>query len=87
MTDPRLLDMARARVRSIRLLAIHTLIYTVVNAGVVLMIGWENQRWGVIGWGFGLAAHAIFVVFGRSGRVAMLEERAAHRLAERWERS
>jgi hypothetical protein len=70
--DPRYLQ-ARKRVEDLKGFYVHLAIYVVVNAGLFL-INWLTTDtwwvvWPLIGWGIGLAAHAVSV-FIENGRLA-----------------
>jgi hypothetical protein len=64
-------EQARKQVRRIRGFYVHALVYVLVNALVIFInattasgVWWS--LWTVLGWGIGLAAHAI-AVFGLGG--------------------
>ncbi|MEZ5729076.1 MAG: 2TM domain-containing protein [Burkholderiaceae bacterium] len=64
--DARLLAIARRRVAMKRGLRIHATVYACVNAGLVLvnLLGASQHPWSAwpaLGWGIGLAAHALSV--------------------------
>ncbi len=71
MTDIELQDLARKRVAMKLGFAIHLLVYTLVNAGLVaLSLGRGNQwHWGpLLGWGLGLAIHGIVTLVALRGQ-------------------
>jgi hypothetical protein len=75
---------ARHKVAALKGLYIHASIYVVVILGLVLinwLIGddWWVQ-WVVIGWGIGVASHAVAVYWDASDRVARWEERKVQEL-------
>ena len=61
-------------------LAVHWLVYLVVNTGLVIAAGgFDGSGWRLAGWGLGLAVHTTYVV----GDVAGLRERLVRREMER----
>ena len=87
MTDSRL-DQARKRVRDLRGFYVHIAVYIVVISGIAL-INWATYAgywwvvWPMIGWGIGLGAHAVSVLFEGSLLGPAWEERKTRELMER----
>ena len=87
MTDPRV-EQARKRVRDLRGFYVHVAIYVVVIGGIAL-INWVTNPsywwvvWPMIGWGIGLGAHAVSVLFEGSFLGPEWEERKTRALLER----
>jgi hypothetical protein len=82
----------RERVRRLREFYVHAAIYAVVIGGLAIL-NWiiTPTFWWVafpaVGWGIGLAAHAISVTFEDSVFGAAWEERKTRELLERDERA
>ena len=82
---------ARRRVRQLRGLYMHIVVYVVVIAGIAL-INWATMPgnwwvvWPAIGWGIGLAVHVVSVVFEEGFLGPEWEERKTRELLERGER-
>lgn len=82
---------ARKRVRRLRDFYVHVAIYVVVIGGMAVL-NWifSPTFWWVafpaVGWGIGLAAHAVSVLFEDSLFGAAWEERKTRELLERDER-
>ncbi len=71
---------ARKRVEQKLGLAVHWLVYVVVNAGVVIAAGgFDGSGWRLAGWGLGLAVHTAYV----AGTLGLLRERLVQRELER----
>ena len=71
MTDLELQRLARKRVAMKTGFAIHLLVYTLVNAGLVaLSLARGNQwHWGpLLGWGLGLAIHGLVTLLNLRGQ-------------------
>jgi hypothetical protein len=85
MTDDLQLQKARERVEELKGFYIHLLVYTFVNFGLFLIDALQGEGWwfywATIGWGIGLAAHAVALFFsGR--RVAAWEQRKIEQYLE-----
>jgi hypothetical protein len=71
---------ARERVEQKLGLAVHWLVYVVVNTGLVIAAGGiDGSGWRLAGWGLGLAVHTAYVV----GDLRGLRERLVRREMER----
>jgi len=87
MSDERV-RRARRRVRRLRGFYVHIAVYAVVIAGIAL-INWFTSPeywwvvWPMIGWGIGLAAHAVSVLFEDSMLGPEWEERKTQELLSR----
>ncbi len=87
MTDVRF-EQARKRVRDLRGFYVHIAVYIVVISGIAL-INWVTDPsywwviWPMIGWGIGLGAHAVSVLFEGSLLGPEWEERKTRELMER----
>lgn len=81
---------ARRKVAAIKGLYIHAAIFVVVNAGLVVVDWLSGEGWWVqyvlIGWGIGVASHAVAVYFEASERVAEWEDRKVQELLRERER-
>ncbi|HXF63945.1 MAG TPA: 2TM domain-containing protein [Caldilineaceae bacterium] len=71
MNDEERYERARRRVQAIKGFYIHLLVYLFVNAGLLLINLLTSPGdwwfyWPLLGWGIGLAAHAL-AVFGAGG--------------------
>ena len=76
---------AKARVAALRLFYIHAAVYGLVNGGLLLLNLLVSPAylwfyWSLLGWGIGLAAHALAVFGGFLGRD--WEERQIRRLLD-----
>ena len=88
MNDDERYRRARARVEQLRGLYIHAVIYLMINLGIIAInlltspgIFWFV--WPLLGWGIGLAAHAV-AVYGAGERWGReWEERKIRELMER----
>lgn len=82
----------RHRVRQLRGLYVHFVIYLIVMAGIAL-INWATSPgtwwviWPIVGWGIGVAAHAVSVIFEGSLLGPEWEERKVREILERAERN
>ena len=85
MTDTdQALRRARKRVAEVRDFYYHLMAYVFVNVILVIIdlradtgtqvLGLDWAYWPILGWGLGLAGHAIFVFFGEN-RVQQIYER------------
>jgi hypothetical protein len=88
MTDEELLRQARRRVGQRFALGIHAAIYVLVNACLVVVWRVTDASypwfiWPLLGWGVGLAAHALVYFFGPTSRRG---DRAIEREIERLRR-
>ena len=85
--DP-VLEMAKKHVKDVRDFFYHLMTFVLVNAMLVAVdvrvdggrevLGLDWAYWVIIGWGFGIAGHAISVFFGDSRvqrRYAQLKDR------------
>lgn len=84
------LTRARRKVAALKGLYVHAAIFAVVLVGLVLVdwlsgAGWWVQ-WVFIGWGIGVASHAVAVYFDASERVAAWEDRKVQQLVREYER-
>lgn len=65
--DPAL-ERAKEHVKHVRDFYYHLMVYVLVNALLVIIDlsvgGLDWAYWVIIGWGFGIAGHAIYVFFG-----------------------
>jgi len=83
-----LIERARKRVRDLRGLYVHAAIYVVFMAGLTL-INWLTSAdywwvvWPMVGWGIGLGAHAVSVLFEGTLLGPEWEERKTRELLER----
>jgi hypothetical protein len=88
MSDDDLYRRAKARVNQLRSLYIHTIAYVMINAflialNLLMSPGVLWFVWPLLGWGVGLATHAV-LVYGIGGRWgAEWEERTIRALMER----
>jgi hypothetical protein len=80
---------ARARVRALRGFYVHLTVYLLVNLGLFLLdlltppAGLIWFYWPLLGWGIGLAVHAV-IVFGLGGWLGRdWEERKIRELIEK----
>lgn len=81
---------ARRKVAALKGLYIHGAIFVVVLTGLVVVDwlsgpGWWVQ-WVLLGWGIGVASHAVAVYFDVSERVARWEDRKVEELIREGER-
>ncbi len=84
--DPSIRRRAAAEAASRRWLLLHAAAYAVVNTLTVIVDmsdggGWRFQ-WTLLGWGIGLAAHAV-IVLSPVRPLARWEQRQADRIAAR----
>jgi hypothetical protein len=89
--DEQRIERARTRVRRLRDFYVHLAIYVVVMGGVALLSwAFTPDFWWVlfpaVGWGIGLAAHAVSVLFEDSLFGTDWEERKTQELLSREER-
>lgn len=83
-----LVPRARKRVRDLRGLYVHVAIYVVFMGGLTL-INWLTGThtwwvvWPIVGWGIGLGAHAVAVLFEGTLLGPEWEERKTRELIER----
>lgn len=87
MDDEQRYARAKSRVEELRGFYAHLAVYLIVNAGLILIDllsgdGWWFY-WPLLGWGIGLAVHAVntYVVSGRIG--SDWEERKIRELMEK----
>ena len=85
MIDTDQVRIARRRVRELRDVYLHLLIYVFVNVGLFVVDAIQGGSWWVhwvaIGWGIGLLSHAFAVFFG-GRRLAAWEERKLEQFLE-----
>ena len=70
MTETELQALARRRVGMKMGFLIHLLVYTVVNAGLLVLSLSQGGRWHwgpLLGWGLGLAIHGVVVLLNLRG--------------------
>lgn len=84
------LTRARRKVAALKGLYVHAAIFAVVVLGLVAVdwlsgAGWWVQ-WVFIGWGIGVASHAVAVYFDVSERVAEWEDQKVQQLVRESER-
>lgn len=88
MDDSYRYERARRRVRQLREFYTHLTVYLLVNAGLFLLNLLTSPselwfQWPLLGWGIGVAIHAL-VVFGAGRWLGPeWEERQGHRLMEK----
>lgn len=72
LTEPERRERAIRRVAALKGFYIHLALYLAVNAGLLLVDALTGPRWWVqwifLGWGIGVAAHAL-AVFGHASKV------------------
>jgi 2TM domain len=86
LTEPERRERAMRRVAALKGFYIHLAIYLAVNAGLVLVDALSGPQWWVqwviLGWGIGVAAHAL-AVFGHASKyVADWEDRKIKQLMD-----
>ena len=84
-------ERATKRVKELRDFYVHLAIYVVVNAGLVLLDllqgdGLQWAQWVILGWGIGLAAHAVSVFIFESRSASRWEARKLAEFLEEEER-
>ena len=90
-TDSERYERARRRVQEARGFYIHVLVYVVVNAGLFAIDiatggGADWFYWPLLGWGIGLAAHALVYFSGGRFLGAEWEERGIRQEMEKDDR-
>ena len=71
MTDTELQALARKRVAMKMGFAIHLLVYTLVNAGLLVLSLAHGKQWHwgpLLGWGLGLAIHGLVTLLNLRGQ-------------------
>ncbi|MEA2024499.1 MAG: 2TM domain-containing protein [Actinomycetota bacterium] len=85
-------ERARKRVKELRDFYVHVAVYVVVNIGLVLLDlaqgdGIQWAYWVMIGWGIGLAAHAVSFLIFESRGASRWEARKLAEFTEQEERN
>ncbi len=88
MNDSQRYQQARTRVHQLRGLYIHAGVFVVVNLSLLLLNVITNPQtlwfyWVAIGWGIGLIAHAVVVLWFGGALGREWEERTIRRIMER----
>ena len=86
--DTKLREQAERRVEARRSLTSHVLFFVVINAGLFALDGFSDGRidwawWPLLGWGIGLASHAVSVWMALSGNHEAAVQREMERLRGR----
>ena len=72
-------ELARKRVEELKGFYVHFTIYIAVNTGLFILDALQGGSWWffwpALGWGIGVAAHAIGLFYGTGRRMARWEER------------